>query len=69
MVESYEHMMGDVTPAHEVPLGVQTADVTRLHPPGTFAKNTAIGDAINAVAKELNVPPPDNVTKFQGRGK
>lgn len=44
--------------------GTQVADVTPLHPPGTFARNTDGGDSVNAVAKALGVKPPANVIKF-----
>ena len=43
---------------------MQVADVTPLHPPGTFAHNTNVGDTINSIAKALNVPNPANVIKF-----
>lgn len=44
--------------------GTQLADVTPLHPPGTFARNTQGGDVINGMAKELGIKNPSNVVKF-----
>lgn len=38
--------------------------VSKLHPAGTFIRNTESGDSINAVAKALGVSPPNNVIKF-----
>jgi len=49
--------------------GTQLADVTNLHPAGTFSSNTQKGDAINGLAKSLGVSPPNNVIKFPGKGK
>ncbi len=54
---------------HNVAMGMnpgkaQYADVTTLHPPGTFARNTDSGDSINAVAKALKIGPPMNLIKF-----
>lgn len=45
---------------------VKVADVQPLHPPGTFAKNTQIGDAVNGLARDLGVKPPKNIIKFPG---
>jgi len=42
----------------------QVADITPLHPPGTFAKNTQIGDAVNGLARDLGVKAPNNVVKL-----
>jgi hypothetical protein len=39
----------------------QLADVTTLHPPGTFSRNTQGGDLVNGVAKELGIRPPANI--------
>lgn len=44
--------------------GTQLADVTPLHPPGTFSRNTQGGDVINGVANQLGIKPPANVIKF-----
>lgn len=69
--------MRDLSNYDEMPLGtdneevrsslMQTADVTPLHPPGTFSRNTQIGDAVNGLAKDLGVKPPKNIIKFPGR--
>jgi hypothetical protein len=69
--------MTDLSDHDEMPLGtdneevrsslMQTADATPLHPPGTFAKNTQIGDVVNGVANQLGVKPPKNIIKFPGR--
>lgn len=44
--------------------GTQMADVTPLHPPGTFSRNTDGGDIVNGMASKLGIKPPANVIKF-----
>jgi hypothetical protein len=72
MAYSYDEMQGDAQPAH---MGSQSnaggemqmadATVTKLHPPGTFAKNALIGDVLNGVANTVGVSPPNNVTPMK----
>lgn len=59
-------MKQDDHPAHNMPDATEqyAGDVTPLHPPGTFSRNTDGGDSVNAVAKALNIGPPANVIKF-----
>lgn len=69
MSYQYDESMGDPQPAHmgsQSSTGTQMAEatVTPLHPPGTFSKNTQIGDVVNSVAKTLGVPPPNNVIRL-----
>lgn len=49
--------------------GTQMAEatVTPLHPAGTFSRNTQIGDAVNGLARDLGVRPPNNVIKMTPR--
>lgn len=57
-----------VTPMSDSDEGsMKMADVTPLHPPGTFADNTRIGDVVNGLASSLGVKPPKNIIKFPGR--
>lgn len=49
--------------------GTQVADVTPLHPAGTFSSNTQAGDVVNGLARDLGVKPPANVIKFPGKKK
>lgn len=53
--------------AHNMPTATQhyAGDIVPLHPPGVFARNTDGGDSVNAVAKALNMSPPNNVIKFK----
>lgn len=42
----------------------RVADVVPLHPPGTFSRNSDIGDFINTSAKAMGISPPNNVVKL-----
>lgn len=69
MSYQYDESMGEPQPAHmgsQSATGTQMAeaDIVSLHPPGTFAKNTQIGDVVNSVANTLGVPPPKNIIKL-----
>lgn len=75
MTTSYDEIMGtpmdpidhpayNSKPATQHYDGTKLSDVTPLHPPGTFSRNTDGGDSVNAVAKGLGVKPPANIIKF-----
>jgi hypothetical protein len=62
--KQYDHPVNNLREADGTPQGSQLADVTPLHPPGTFSRNTDGGDIINGMANRMGIKPPANVIKF-----